>query len=131
MQHLNRRKAIRSRCLDCSGFCPRDIRTCVFVECPLFSFRMGTGKQDPQKRNKAIREYCLWCMNAQHYEVTKCPSIACSLYPYRKTKVDKSTEIKSLPKKRHIGGIFQDKTENEYKTMVGAGDGEKMLFPQV
>jgi len=128
---LNRRKAIKEKCLDCSGWSYTEVKNCSFIECPLYPFRTGQGKQDAKDRSRAIREYCLWCMNAQNYEVTKCPSIDCSLYPYRKTKVDKSTEIKSLPKKKRIRTIFQDKTENEYKTMVGASDGEKMLSPQV
>lgn len=34
-------KAIRKRCLDCSGFMPSEVRSCLLPECPLYMFRMG------------------------------------------------------------------------------------------
>jgi hypothetical protein len=110
---LNRRKAIRERCLNCSAWSFKEVENCSFIECPLYPFRTGQGKQDAKSRAKAIRDFCVWCMNGQHYEVTHCPSKSCSLYPYRKFKTDRSTEIETLPKKGHIGGNFQDKIENE------------------
>jgi len=56
-------------------------------------------------------------MNDQHSGVAKCPSTDCSLYPYRKAKTDRSTEIKSLPKKGHIEAYFEEKMEKEYLSM--------------
>jgi hypothetical protein len=53
-------------------------------------------------------------MNGQHGKVSKCPSNDCSLFPYRKTKTDRSVEIKTLSKKGHIELCFEDKIENEY-----------------
>jgi len=53
-------------------------------------------------------------MNGQHGEILKCPSKDCSLFAYRKTKTDRSTEIKSLPKKSHIEVLYEDKIEVEY-----------------
>ena len=110
---LNRRKAVRERCLNCAGWFYKEVAKCIFTDCPLHSFRSGQGKQNAKARAKAIREYCLWCMNGQHNEVTECPSKDCSLFPYRKTRTDKSTEIKSLPKKSHIQTIFEDKIDIE------------------
>ena len=91
--NLNRRKAIRERCLNCSGWSSRDVRFCEFSNCHLYPFRSGQGKQDPKKRSKAIRGYCLWCMNGQRSEVKNCPSIDCPLFPYRKTRTERPPKI--------------------------------------
>ena len=110
---LNRRKAIRERCLNCAGWYYKEVTNCTFTDCQLHPFRSGQGKQNAKARAKAIREYCLWCMNGQHGEISKCPSTDCSLFPYRKTKTDRATEIKSLPKNDHIQAIFEDKIDIE------------------
>jgi len=110
---LNRRKAIRERCLNCSGWSCKEVAHCEFADCSLYPFRSGQGKQNAKARAKAIREYCLWCMNGQLGEVSKCTSPDCPLFAYRKTQTDRSTEIKSLPKTRHIGPLFEDKIELE------------------
>ncbi|MDL2217006.1 hypothetical protein LJB81_04680, partial [Desulfovibrio sp. OttesenSCG-928-M14] len=34
-------KAIRARCLDCSGFMPSEVRRCFLPECVLYHYRMG------------------------------------------------------------------------------------------
>ena len=34
-------KAIRAKCLECSGFQPKEVRECQIDTCPLFPFRMG------------------------------------------------------------------------------------------
>ena len=128
---LNRRKAIREPCLNCTGWSHREVRNCIFEDCPLFLYRSGSGKQNAKARSKAIRRFCLWCTKGQHGEVSKCPSTECSLFSYRKAKIDRSAEIKSLPKKCHIGSCFEDKIETEYQIMAGAKQGEKMLPPQV
>lgn len=86
---INRRKAIRYRCLNCSGYSTAEVRDCNFHDCHLYEFRSGKDKQDPQKRSKAIRMYCLeWCMLGQSFEVKLCPCIDCSLHPYRHTEID-------------------------------------------
>ena len=111
---LNRRKAIRERCLNCAGWSYKGVTNCEFDDCDLHLFRSGTGKQNAKDRSKAIRKYCLWCMNGQYGEVAKCPSTDCSLFPYRKIKIDRSTEIKSLQKNDHIEPFFERKTEKTY-----------------
>lgn len=101
---LNRRAAIRERCLDCSGFSAKEVRDCPLPDCPLFPYRLPKGKQDPKKRDKAIRVYCReWCMNDQRKEVELCPSNACPLFNYRLTSIKKS----------HIGQISQAKNSAE------------------
>jgi hypothetical protein len=103
---INRRKAIREKCLNCAGWFHKEVTNCTFTDCPLFPYRSGQGRQNAKARSKAIRKYCLWCMNGQHGEISKCPSTDGSLFPYRKTRTDRSTEIKSLPKNSHIRAIF-------------------------
>ena len=110
---LNRRKAIRERCLNCDGWYHKEVTNCTFKDCPLYPYRSGKGKQNAKDRTKAIRKYCLWCMNGQHGEVAKCPSTDCSLFPYRKTKTDRSTEIKFFPEKGHIEAFPEEKIEVE------------------
>ncbi|MGA2775652.1 MAG: hypothetical protein ABSE81_06295 [Candidatus Omnitrophota bacterium] len=34
-------KAIRAKCLDCSGFQPSEVRRCESEDCPLFPYRLG------------------------------------------------------------------------------------------
>ena len=111
---LNRRKAIRERCLNCAGWFPKEVTNCTFKDCPLCPFRSGQGKQNAKARAKSIRKYCLWCMNGQYGEVSRCPSSDCSLFPYRKTHLDRSTEIKIMPKKGHIDPHNGDNIEKAY-----------------
>jgi len=114
MVDLNRRKAIRERCLNCAGWFHKEVTSCTFIDCSLYPFRAGQGKQNAKDRSKAIRKFCLWCMNGQHGEVARCPATDCSLFPYRKSKTDRLLEIKSLPKKSHIEVCFEDKIGSEY-----------------
>lgn len=95
---LNRRRAIREKCLDCSES-PVDVRHCEFKNCELYQFRSGQGKQDAKVRSKMIKQFCLWCMNGQRSEVTKCPSKYCSLFPFRQTKIDRSVDLNFNGKK--------------------------------
>lgn len=83
---LNRRRAIRERCLNCSAWNHAEVENCKFSECALYPYRTGKGKQPPGERNKAIRAYCLWCCSDQPSEVRQCPSGTCSLYPFRGSK---------------------------------------------
>lgn len=36
-------KAVRAKCVDCSGGSAAEARKCLAVECPLWAFRMGTN----------------------------------------------------------------------------------------
>jgi len=73
--NLNRRIAIRERCLNCSGWSYKEVQICQFSDCQLHPYRMRIGKQDAKARNKAIRQYCLWCCADKSSEVAKCPAI--------------------------------------------------------
>ena len=100
--NLNRRKAIRERCFNCSGWQWVIVSDCELQECELFIFRSGKGKQDSKLRAKAIRDYCLWCMNDQRKDISKCVSCDCPLFPYRNSTTDKSLEIGVSTQKGHI-----------------------------
>ena len=93
VMELNRRQAIRERCLNCVGWIPSEVRKCDFADCALHPYRMGTGKQDAVERAVAVRLYCLDCCLNQPTEVRLCPCRDCSLYPFRLSRIDKSVEI--------------------------------------
>lgn len=46
-------KAIRAKCLDCSGGSAKEVRECVFVDCPLFALRFG---KRPESSRRVLSE---------------------------------------------------------------------------
>ncbi len=80
---LNRRRAARERCLQCTAWSSGAVSRCSHADCSLHPFRTGRGKQDPASRATAIREYCLWCMADNRNEVRLCPTETCALWGYR------------------------------------------------
>ena len=102
IKNLNRRQAIRERCLNCSGWEVSAVSGCSFSDCPLWNYRTAAGKQNPKARAKDIIKYCLWCCAGQRAEVSKCPDTLCPLWPFRKTAIDRSTEIVSNPEIERI-----------------------------
>ncbi len=73
-------KAIRAKCIDCSGDELTEVRDCRHDDCPLHLMRMGSGSRSNMDR---IRSYCLLCCNGQRTEVRLCPTNKCSLWAYR------------------------------------------------
>ena len=101
VMNLNRRKAIREKCLNCSNYDSKEVTNCQLKDCYLYPYRIDTGKQNAAKRSKAIRYYChKKCMEEQFHEVQVCPSKDCALYPYRFSIVDKSVEITTEQKNK-------------------------------
>ena len=90
---LNRRTAIRKRCIDCAGGDRKAARDCEMEDCPLHPFRMGKGRQDAKKRQQAVRDYCLWCMAGQKHLVNQCHQKDCPFFAYRLARVDRSVEL--------------------------------------
>ena len=84
---LNRRRAIRERCLNCSAWSPKEVAECKFTDCELYPFRTGQGKQNAKARTKAIRKYCQWCMATE--QPSRCVVKDCPLYCYRKSTVER------------------------------------------
>jgi hypothetical protein len=105
--NINRRKAIRERCLNCSGWIATEVSNCGSVDCSLYPFRSGKGKQNPKSREKALRNYCRWCMCGQRSEVSKCVSTDCPLLSFRMNGIDRSSKIESLLKSDHIEAVLE------------------------
>lgn len=76
-------KAIRARCLDCSGWNSADVRRCDFEDCELWPYRFGKRAKSPNTPVQGIRRYCLWCCAGSAHEVKLCPSQVCALHLYR------------------------------------------------
>ena len=99
MSKITPLKAIRARCIACSGFELKRIRECPFdgitdERCPLYSLRMGKGSRATLKH---IRSYCLWCCNDQRNEVRLCTAVQCPLWMYRFGKRPKRPKITLNP----------------------------------
>lgn len=108
--NINRRKAIRENCLNCSNWNTAEVQTCQHTDCPFYPYRLGRGPQDSKARAKAIRDYCLWCMAGSAYEVGNCVIEDCPLFPYRQSKVDTSVEISPTgSQKGHIEQSLEPK----------------------
>lgn len=43
MMELSPLKAIRKKCLDCSGYNQAEVKNCVIPDCVLYPFRMGNN----------------------------------------------------------------------------------------
>jgi len=106
--NINRRKAIRENCLNCSGWNTDEVKNCQHTDCSLYPYRLGRGPQKAKARAEAIRAYCLWCMAGNMYEVGKCVTKDCPLFPYRQTKVDTSVEISPLGVQKHHRRVFPE-----------------------
>lgn len=112
---LNRRKAIRQKCLNCSAWSRKEVEACPFKHCQLYPFRTGKGRQDPKARFKALRQYCLWCCVKNQTEVRKCPALDCPLWAYRKGSLERSPEMLFLSEKRPYRSRFQQDQAGRYK----------------
>jgi len=104
---LNRRKAIRERCLNCAGWHHFEIRECECTKCPIHPYRSGNGNQNAKARGKAIRKFCLGCSGGKHSEVTKCPATDCPLFAFRKRGLDRSVEFYLTLEKLHIDHLLK------------------------
>jgi hypothetical protein len=85
MKKLTPLKAIRAKCIDCSGYELKEVRECPFdgkedKACALHPLRMGKGSRSTLKQ---IRAFCLWCCLDQKHEVKLCPAVSCPLWKYR------------------------------------------------
>ena len=112
VKDFNRRRAIRQKCLECSGWIPKEARECNFTNCPLHSYRMGKlGEESAAQRKKDIRTYCIECSGNDPYEVKRCPAKTCALFPYRGFSVDRSVEspskIDTIEKSQKDKNIFE------------------------
>lgn len=88
MSKLTPIKAIRQRCINCSGFELKEVRECAFTDCPLFEYRSGHRPKQKAKRTpmKAIRAHCIGCCDNNVREVRLCTAEKCPLHPFRSGK---------------------------------------------
>ena len=115
---LNRRRAIRERCLNCSGWTLKEVEFCSFSDtCSLWPYRMGRGKQNAKARNKAIKSYCLWCMAGNRAEIAKCVSPHCALFLFRSASAQKSLPVS---KKAHLEARIEVNKGNAPLDPMGA-----------
>lgn len=91
MKKITPLKAIRKKCVECSGGSVKEVRECEHTDCSLFKNRFGKGRG---RYLKLIREYCLWCCIGSPKEVRLCPCVGCFFHRYRFGK---------NPKKRGCG----------------------------
>ena len=92
MKILTPLKAIRAKCIDCSGFELKAVRECPVKDCVLYPLRMGKGSRAILKK---IRAFCLWCCNGQRDEIRQCPVVKCSLWVSRFGKRPKNATLSS------------------------------------
>jgi len=93
--NINRRKAIREKCLNCTAWSFSQVASCSFPDCNLFAFRMGKGKQNAKARAISIRKYCRWCVcGGSSKQVKACGVFDCPLYVYRNTTIDRTVDFK-------------------------------------
>lgn len=50
---LTKLRAIRAKCLDCSGGSPKETRECVMLDCPLYPYRMG---KSPNRKPRILTD---------------------------------------------------------------------------
>ena len=115
--NLNRRKAIREKCFNCSGWSWVEVERCPFTDCNLFPYRMGRGKQDAAARNKAVRGHCVWCMAGDKYEVKRCTSPHCPLFAFRGV----SRKCLSLPENDHRHMVSETIRPEHEELVTGGG----------
>lgn len=77
-------KAIRAKCLDCSGGSVKEVRSCSFNDCALYEYRNG---HRPTERTltpmKAIRAHCVACCEGNNREPSMCTAKKCPLHAYK------------------------------------------------
>jgi hypothetical protein len=101
-------KAIRAKCINCSGFELKAIKNCQHLDCPLYTLRMGKGARATLKRIKA---FCLWCCNDRRSEIKLCAAVWCSLWAYRFGKRRlKLKECPVLPEILTTDGVLEPVT---------------------
>ena len=54
LKRLTPVKAIRTKCLECSGGSPKEVRECVIPDCALYPYRLGTNPARQGIGGKAV-----------------------------------------------------------------------------
>lgn len=117
MKRLTPIKAIRQRCINCSGYSLSEVRECTHDECPLHQYRFGKRPQEKTLTPmRAIRKHCVECCNGNTREANLCPAKSCPLQPYKtghKPKADNSSIDEEDYKNTHVAPTFLANTGTE------------------
>ena len=117
MKSLTPVKAIRQRCIDCSGGSLREVRECSHDVCPLHQYRFGKRPQEKTLTPlKAIRAHCVACSNGNRHEANLCPSEKCPLQAYKtghRPKADNSSINEKDFKNANVAPTFLANTGNK------------------
>ena len=80
---MTKERAIRSRCMDCSGGIYQDVKDCEDKACALYPYR--TRAKVEGNRARAIKQYCLACVGSAK-ERKLCEVETCPLHEHRTGK---------------------------------------------
>jgi hypothetical protein len=64
-----RSKAIKQKCLECSGDRPKEVILCAIKDCPLYPFRFGFNPGSERYLNKLRRAYNQWPKEASELDI--------------------------------------------------------------
>jgi len=93
LKSLNKKKAIRLKCFNCSGWSQKDVKECKTTDCKLYPYRMSENPNSGVQRAKDIKSYCTWCLNTNVHDVKKCVDFSCPIWPFRRGSItDRSRE---------------------------------------
>lgn len=111
MKRLTPIKAIRERCINCSGYSLKEVRECTHDECPLHQYRFARRPREKASATpmKAIRKHCIECCNGNKREANLCPAQSCPLQAYKtghRPKADNSSIDEEAFKKPHVAPTF-------------------------
>ena len=84
-------KAIRARCMDCSGGSYQDVKDCEDKDCALYPYRTRARSVEGN-RGRAIKKYCLACVGSAK-ERSLCTMTACPLHGYRTGRRDDGISV--------------------------------------
>lgn len=113
MTKLTPMKAIRARCLDCSGYSVKEVRECSIDTCPLHPYRFGHRPSEGATLTpmKAIRRHCVGCCNGSSSEVRLCTAENCALQAFRsghRPKTNNYTDADINSENRKLQRGFSD-----------------------
>ena len=103
-------KAIRTKCLDCSGGSPQEVRECSFTDCALHEYRFGHRPKAEAILTpvKAMRAKCIDCCCGDVREPKNCTAEKCPIWGYRTGHRPITPESNFNSFSRGLGGaLFQ------------------------
>lgn len=81
--NLSKTKAIKLKCLDCSGFDRSSVKECVIEDCELYPYRLGKNPHTSKQRNNNMKLHCVNCSGGNKPNIKRCTVETCPLYYHR------------------------------------------------